>query len=102
MTKEQREEVESILCTVFDEFTDERLKGRYYSMTKMSEEEKEDLVRPLIVFPKFYFEVSFVPEINKHFLYTDDDETLLMVGAYDDWPAVRFFNFYSDNSFLLL
>ena len=91
MTKEQREEVESILCTVFDEFTDERLKGRYYSMTKMSEEEKEHLVRPLIVFPKFYFEVSFVPEINKHFLYTDDDETLLMVGAYDDWPVVSFF-----------
>ena len=50
MTKEQREEVESILCTVFDGFTDERLKGRYYSMTKMSEEEKKDLVRPWFFF----------------------------------------------------
>ena len=45
MTKKQREEVESILCTVFDGFTDERLKGRYYSMAKMSEEEKKDLVK---------------------------------------------------------
>jgi hypothetical protein len=43
MTKEQREEVESILCNVFDGFTDE---FRYYSMAKMSEEEKKDLVRP--------------------------------------------------------
>ena len=44
MTKEQRLEIESILCKVFEGFTDERLKGKYYSMATMSEEEKEDLV----------------------------------------------------------
>ena len=32
MTKEQRLEIESILCKVFEGFTDERLKGKYYSM----------------------------------------------------------------------
>ena len=45
MTKEQRLEIESTLNKVFDGFTDERLKGRYYSMATMSEEEKKDLVR---------------------------------------------------------
>lgn len=70
MTKEQRLEVEAILLKVFNGFTDKRLKGRYYSMASMSKEEKEDL-------------------INKHFLYTDDDSTLEMVGTYDDWPAGR-------------
>ena len=58
MTKEQRLEIESILNNVFDGFTDERLKGRYYSMATMSEEEKKDLVRNLYtLFRKitFYF-----------------------------------------------
>ena len=45
MTKEQRIEIESILNKVFDGFTDEKLKGRYYSMMAMSEEEKNDLVK---------------------------------------------------------
>ena len=50
MTKEQRMEIESTLCKVFDGFTDERLKGRYYSMATMSEEEKKDLVNSKLIF----------------------------------------------------
>jgi hypothetical protein len=53
MTKEQRIEIESTLCKVFDGFTDERLKGRYYSMMTMSEEEKNDLVNSNI--HKYFF-----------------------------------------------
>ena len=53
MTKEQRIEIESILNKVFDGFTDERLKGRYYSMMSMSEEEKNDLVNTNI--HKYFF-----------------------------------------------
>jgi len=70
MTKEQRLQIELILSKVFEGFTDERLKGRYYSMATMTEKEKNDL-------------------IEKRYLYRDDDDTLLMVGTYDDWPAGR-------------
>ena len=90
MTKEQRIEIESTLCKVFDGFTDERLKGRYYSMATMSEEEKEDLVNTKCLEHIPLLSETFFFKINKHFLYTDDDSTLEMVGTYDDWPAVIF------------
>jgi hypothetical protein len=44
MTAEQRLEIEGILNTVFDGFTDERLQGTYYSIASMSEEEQVELV----------------------------------------------------------
>ena len=50
MTKEQRLEIEATLCKAFEGFTDERLKGQYYSMAKMSEEEKKDLVKSTLLF----------------------------------------------------
>ena len=100
MTKEQRLEIEATLNKVFDGFEDERLKGKYYSMATMSEEEKKDLVRKrrknnyltkMFLKKTLFFLFSF--QIDKHFLYTDDDETLLMVGTYDDWPAVSILMF---------
>jgi len=70
MTAEQRLEVEATLQKVFEGFTDERLKGKYYSMATMSIRERKEL-------------------IAAHYLYIDDDPALKLVGTYDDWPAGR-------------
>jgi len=70
MSKEQRLEIQSLLCQVFDGFTDERLKGTYYSIADMTEEEQQKL-------------------IDAHYMFTTDDYCLETVGTYDDWPAGR-------------
>lgn len=70
MTKEQRLDVEATLVKAFDSFTDERLKGTYYPLTGMSMSKRKEL-------------------INAHYLFTDDDECLQIIGTYNDWPAGR-------------
>ena len=72
MSPEQRLEIQSLLLQVFDGFTDERLKGTYYSIADMSEEEQQKL-------------------IDAHYMFTTDDFCLKTVGTYDDWPAVNLF-----------
>lgn len=69
MTKEQRLKLEETMKKVFESF-DGNLKGKYYPMDGMDKDVQKDL-------------------IDKHFLYIDDDETLRLVGCYDDWPKGR-------------
>merc|ERR1719281_2118156 len=69
MTKEQRLKLEETMKKVFESF-DGNLKGKYYPMDGMDKDLQKDL-------------------IDKHFLYIDDDETLRLVGCYDDWPKGR-------------
>merc|ERR1712027_288783 len=47
-----------------------KLKGTYYPMVGMAEDKRKELV-------------------GLHYLYIDDDDTLRLVGCYDDWPAGR-------------
>jgi len=72
MTKKQRLSLEASMKKVFETkpFQDGALAGKYYPMTGMKDEVRKDLV-------------------EKHFLFIDDDETLRMVGCYDDFPAGR-------------
>jgi len=72
MNKKQRVALEDIMKKVFKTkpFQEGSLKGQYYPMTGMKESLRKDFV-------------------DKHFLYIDDDETLRLVGCYDDWPAGR-------------
>lgn len=69
MTKEQREQLEATMTKVFETFTG-KLKGSYYPMVGMAEDKRQELV-------------------DLHYLYIDDDDTLRLVGCYDDWPAGR-------------
>merc|ERR1712156_1376423 len=70
MTKEQRLEIEQTLQKVFEGFTDERLKGTYYSIASLTPAEQKKL-------------------IDAHYLFTTDDICLETIGTYDDWPAGR-------------
>merc|ERR1719330_796205 len=58
------------MIDVFKTFSSEHLKGTYYPMVGMPEEQKKEL-------------------IDLHYLYIDDDDTLRLVGCYDDWPCGR-------------
>merc|ERR1712217_511760 len=70
MTKEERVRIESILKKVFEGFTDDRLKGQYYSLVTMDEAKKNQM-------------------IEDHYLFTDDDVGQKEAGAYEDWPHGR-------------
>jgi len=70
MSAANRCEVEDILNKVFGGFTDPHLKGTYYPMIGMSEEQRKELV-------------------DLHYLYINDDPCLETLGTYDDWPQGR-------------
>merc|ERR1712117_406728 len=57
------------MTKVFETF-EGKLKGTYYPMVGMAEDKRKELV-------------------DLHYLYIDDDDTLRLVGCYDDWPAGR-------------
>lgn len=69
MTLEQRKQLESTMQKVFETFSG-KLKGQYYPMVGMAEEQRKEL-------------------IDLHYLYINDDPTLELVGCYDDWPQGR-------------
>lgn len=70
MSLDQRMEVESIMKTVFEGFENQYLKGTYYPLEGMEENKRQEL-------------------IDAHYLFINDDQTLELVGTYDDWPKGR-------------
>jgi len=70
MSLDQRLEVENTMKTVFEGFEDANLKGTYYPLDGMEEDQRKEL-------------------IDLHYLFINDDATLELVGTYDDWPKGR-------------
>ena len=81
ITAKQRLEVESKVVSVLEKFTGE-LKGKYYSLSTMSESEKKQL-------------------IADHFLFKGGDEYLQSCGLEREWPEARGI-FHNDNKTFLV
>eukprot|EP00486_Rosalina_sp_Unknown_P006002 CAMPEP_0201567878 /NCGR_PEP_ID=MMETSP0190_2-20130828/8596_1 /ASSEMBLY_ACC=CAM_ASM_000263 /TAXON_ID=37353 /ORGANISM="Rosalina sp." /LENGTH=374 /DNA_ID=CAMNT_0047988365 /DNA_START=93 /DNA_END=1217 /DNA_ORIENTATION=- len=81
ITKEQRVEVEKLMKAAFDTFEGE-LKGTYYPLYDMKEEDRKSLV-------------------DKHFLFVSGDPNLIVGGMEDDWPQNRGIFINKDETFLV-
>lgn len=80
-TRTQRLEIESKVVSALQTFTGE-LKGKYYSLSSMTEGEKNQL-------------------IQDHFLFKGGDEYLQSCGLERDWPEARGI-FHNDNKTFLV
>ena len=69
VTRDERNQIESLVVSALNEFEGE-LKGKYYSLAKMTEAEKKQL-------------------INDHFLFKGGDKYLQSAGLEREWPANR-------------
>ena len=69
LTKEQRHEVEEKVVKAVESFEGE-LKGKYYSLASLSDEERKQL-------------------IEDHFLFKEGDRFLEACGLNREWPANR-------------
>jgi len=81
ITAQQRREVESKVVSVLEKFTGE-LKGKYYSLSTMTEAEKKQL-------------------IADHFLFKGGDEYLQSCGLEREWPEARGI-FHNENKTFLV
>ena len=81
VTREERLKIESLVTSALNEFTGE-LKGKYYSLAKMTESEKKQL-------------------IMDHFLFKGGDKYLESCGLERDWPEARGI-FHNDNKTFLV
>ena len=81
VTREERLEVERLVTSALAEF-DGELKGKYYSLAKMTESEKKQL-------------------IADHFLFKGGDKYLESCGLERDWPEARGI-FHNDNKTFLV
>jgi len=81
VTREERLEIERLVVSALNEFSGE-LKGKYYSLAKMTEAEKKQL-------------------IADHFLFKGGDKYLESCGLERDWPEARGI-FHNDNKTFLV
>lgn len=81
VTREERLQIEKLITSALSEFTGE-LKGKYYSLGKMTEAEKKQL-------------------IEDHFLFKGGDKYLESCGLERDWPEGRGI-FHNDNKTFLV
>ena len=81
VTRQERLEIENLVTSALSEFTGE-LKGKYYSLGKMTEDEKKQL-------------------IADHFLFKGGDKYLDSAGLERDWPEGRGI-FHNDNKTFLV
>lgn len=81
ISKEQRQEVERLVSSALICFENE-LKGTYYSLLGMSEEDKATL-------------------IQEHFLFKEGDRFLESAGLNRDWPSGRGIYHNSEKTFLV-
>ena len=81
VTRKERLEIESLVTSALSEF-DGELKGKYYSLAKMTENEKKTL-------------------INDHFLFKGGDKYLESCGLERDWPEARGIFHNNNKTFLV-
>ena len=81
VTRKERLEIESLVTSALSEF-DGELKGKYYSLAKMTENEKKTL-------------------INDHFLFKGGDKYLESCGLERDWPEARGIFHNNNQTFLV-
>jgi creatine kinase/arginine kinase len=81
VTREQRLEIEKLVTSALGEFEGE-LKGKYYSLGNMTEQERKQLV-------------------EDHFLFKGGDKDLESAGLERDWPEARGI-FHNDNKTFLV
>lgn len=81
MTKDQREQVESIVLDAIKNLPQE-YQGKYYSISSLSSEEYGELV-------------------EKHLLFKADDKYLKSAGIFDDWPIGRGAYISDDKKFMI-
>jgi creatine kinase/arginine kinase len=81
VTREERLEIENLVTSALNEFTGE-LAGRYYSLAKMTDAEKKQL-------------------IADHFLFKGGDKYLESCGLERDWPEARGIFHNNDKTFLV-
>ena len=81
VTRAERLEIENLVTSALDEF-DGELKGKYYSLAKMTEAEKNQL-------------------IADHFLFKGGDKYLESCGLERDWPEARGIFHNNDKTFLV-
>ena len=81
VTRKERLEIESLVVSALNEF-DGELKGKYYSLAKMTEAEKKQL-------------------INDHFLFKGGDKYLESCGLERDWPEARGIFHNNNKTFLV-
>ena len=81
VTREERLEIENLVTSALNEFTGE-LAGKYYSLAKMTESEKKQL-------------------IADHFLFKGGDKYLESCGLERDWPEARGIFHNNDKTFLV-
>lgn len=81
VTREQRLEIEKLVTSALGEFEGE-LKGKYYSLGNMTEQERKQLV-------------------EDHFLFKGGDKYLESAGLERDWPEARGI-FHNDNKTFLV
>ena len=81
VTRKERLEIEKLVTSALSEF-DGELKGKYYSLAKMTESEKKQL-------------------INDHFLFKGGDKYLESCGLERDWPEARGIFHNNNKTFLV-
>jgi creatine kinase/arginine kinase len=81
VTRKERLEIEKLVVSALNEF-DGELKGKYYSLAKMTEAEKKQL-------------------INDHFLFKGGDKYLESCGLERDWPEARGIFHNNNKTFLV-
>jgi protein-arginine kinase len=82
MTKEQTLELEKKVSDILQSFEDEDLKGKYYPLAKMTEEERKQLV-------------------DDHFLFKKGDRFLESAGINNFWPEGRGIFHNANKTFLV-
>lgn len=81
VTRAERLEIESLVTSALGEFTGE-LQGKYYSLAKMTDSERKQL-------------------IADHFLFKGGDKYLESCGLERDWPEARGIFHNNDKTFLV-
>jgi len=81
ISKEKRDEIELKVSNILNSFDDE-LKGKYYSLSKISNEDKQKL-------------------IEDHFLFKAGDRFLESAGLNRDWPSGRGIFHNNEKTFLV-
>ena len=81
VTREERKQVEKLVVSALNEF-DGELKGKYYSLAKMTPSEKNQL-------------------IQDHFLFKGGDKYLESCGLERDWPESRGIYHNNNKTFLV-
>jgi protein-arginine kinase len=81
VTRDERLEIESLVTSALNEFTGE-LAGKYYSLSKMTESERKQL-------------------IADHFLFKGGDKYLESCGLERDWPEARGIFHNNNKTFLV-